>query len=66
MRTILKFAVENGIYVAREHVYFDLGVRGHKSKRDGLDQLRQALRAKKVKVRAVCHESSFPQGLSDA
>ena len=50
VRTILKFAVENGIYVRREHVYFDLGVRGHKSKRDGLDQLRQALRAKKVKV----------------
>ncbi len=50
MRTILKFAVENGIFVPREHVYFDLGVRGHKSKRDGLDQVRNVLRTKKVKA----------------
>jgi len=50
VRTILNFAVENGIFVPREHVYFDLGVRGHKSKRDGLDQLRCVLRTKKVKA----------------
>jgi len=50
VRTMLEFAVANGIFVPREHVYFDLGVRGHKSKRDGLDQLREVLRAKRVKV----------------
>ena len=50
VRTILAFAIENGIFVPREHIYFDLGVRGHKNKRDGLDQLRDALRGKKVKV----------------
>jgi site-specific DNA recombinase len=50
VRTMLEFAVVNGIFVPREHVYFDLGVRGHKSKRDGLDQLREVLRAKRVKV----------------
>ena len=50
VRTILAFAVENGIFVPREHIYFDLGVKGHKNKRDGLDQLRDTLRGKKVKV----------------
>ena len=50
VRAILAFAVENGIFVPREHIYFDLGVRGHKNKRDGLDQLRAALRAKKAKA----------------
>jgi DNA invertase Pin-like site-specific DNA recombinase len=50
VRTILNFAVENGIFVPREHVYFDLAVRGHKSKRDGLDQLRSTLRSKMVKA----------------
>jgi DNA invertase Pin-like site-specific DNA recombinase len=50
VRAMLEFAVANGIFVPREHVYFDLGVRGHKSKRDGLDQLREVLRASRVKV----------------
>jgi site-specific DNA recombinase len=50
VRSILAFAIENGIFIPREHVYFDLGVRGHKNKRDGLDQLRDVLRGSKVKV----------------
>jgi hypothetical protein len=50
VRAMLEFAVANGIFVPREHVYFDLGVRGDKSKRNGLDQLREVLRATRVKV----------------
>jgi DNA invertase Pin-like site-specific DNA recombinase len=50
VRTMLEYAVANGIFVPREHVYFDLGVRGHKNEREGLDQLRKALRGKQVKV----------------
>ncbi len=50
VRIMLEFSVANGIFVPREHVYVDLGVRGHKSRRDGLDRLREVLRGKKVKV----------------
>ncbi len=47
---MLKFAVENGIFVPREHVYFDLAVKGYKNNRQGLNALRDLLREKKVKV----------------
>jgi DNA invertase Pin-like site-specific DNA recombinase len=50
VRTILEFAVKEGIFVPREYVFFDLAIRAYKNKRDGLDQLRDVLRAKKVKV----------------
>jgi DNA invertase Pin-like site-specific DNA recombinase len=50
IRALYEFAVENKIFIPREHVYFDLGVRGYTSKRDGLDQLRAVLANKKVKV----------------
>jgi DNA invertase Pin-like site-specific DNA recombinase len=50
VRTILNFAVDNGIFVPREHVHFDLRIRGCKNNRDGLNQLRNDLRAKKVKA----------------
>jgi DNA invertase Pin-like site-specific DNA recombinase len=50
MRELFDFAVENKIFVPREYVFFDLGVRGHKNQREGLDQLRTVLAAKKVQV----------------
>jgi DNA invertase Pin-like site-specific DNA recombinase len=50
IRELYEFAVENKIFVPREHVFFDLGVRGYKNQRDGLDQLRSVLSAKKVQA----------------
>jgi DNA invertase Pin-like site-specific DNA recombinase len=50
VRQMLKFAVENGIFVPSEHVYFDLAVKGYKNNRQGLNALRDLLREKKVKV----------------
>ena len=50
VRTILEFAVKEGIFVPREFVFFDLAIRAYKKQRDGLDQLRDVLRAKKAKV----------------
>ena len=50
IRALYEFALENKIFIPREYVYFDLGVRGYTSKRDGLDQLRAVLAAKKVNV----------------
>ena len=50
IRALYEFAVENKIFVPREHVYFDLGVRGYKNKRDALDRLRAVLAARKVNV----------------
>jgi site-specific DNA recombinase len=50
IRELYEFAVENKIFVPRECVFFDLGVRGYKNQREGLDQLRSVLSAKKVQV----------------
>jgi len=50
IRELFQFAVENKIFVPREYVFFDLGVRGYKNQREGLDQLRAVLGAKKVQV----------------
>ena len=48
VRKILEEAIRLEIYVPREYVFFDLAVRGHKKHRQGLDQLRAVLKAKKV------------------
>ncbi|MGE3316984.1 MAG: recombinase family protein, partial [Planctomycetaceae bacterium] len=50
IRALFQFAVANGIFVPREFVYFDLGVRGYTSSREGLNQLRGTLAVKKVDV----------------
>ena len=50
VRSILEEAVRLGIFVPREHIFFDLAVRGYKSRRAGLDQLRQVLERKAVSV----------------
>ena len=50
IRELYQFAVENKIFVPREYVFFDLGVRGYKNQREGLDQLRTVLAAKRVHV----------------
>jgi site-specific DNA recombinase len=50
IRELYDFALANKIFVPRENVFFDLGVRGYKNQRDGLDQLRAVLEAKKVHV----------------
>jgi site-specific DNA recombinase len=50
IRELYDFAIENKIFVPREYVFFDLGVRGYKNQRDGLDQLRSVLAAKTVQV----------------
>jgi DNA invertase Pin-like site-specific DNA recombinase len=50
IRELYDFAVDNRIFVPREYVFFDLGVRGYKNQREGLDQLRSVLTAKKVQA----------------
>jgi site-specific DNA recombinase len=50
IRELYDFAVTNKIFVPREYVFFDLGVRGYTNQREGLDQLRSVLAAKKVQV----------------
>lgn len=50
VRTILEEAVRRGIFVPLEYIFFDLAVRGYKSQRAGLDQLRQVLRSGTVSV----------------
>ena len=50
VRSLLEFAVANGIFIPRENVFFDLGIRGYRNKREGLDQLRDTLRGRKVRV----------------
>ena len=48
VRKIMEDAVRRGIFVPRENVLFDMAVRGYKSQRSGLDQLRELLDGKKV------------------
>ena len=50
IRTILADAVRKKVFIPLEHVYFDLGVRGCKSERDGLNQLRECLTKKHATV----------------
>ncbi len=48
IREILNHALELKIFVAQEHVFFDLATRGHKKRRSGIDSLKQVLEKKKV------------------
>lgn len=40
VRKILEDAVRRKVFIPREHVFFDLAVRGYKSQRAGLDHVR--------------------------
>lgn len=48
LKVILKYAAKKGIYIKREHIFFDLAVRGYKRSRSGLDQVQQLLKDKQV------------------
>ena len=50
IRELFEHAVANKIFVPRENVFFDLGVRGYKNQRAGLDQLRAVVAGKKIDV----------------
>ena len=48
VRTIMKAAVEQGIFIPREMIFFDLAVRGFKKYRIGLSALEKVLQEKRV------------------
>lgn len=48
VRGIFEFAVKNKIFISREHIFFDLAVRGCKERRPGLDRVRDLLARKAV------------------
>src|SRR5262249_35820385 len=48
VRAILDFAAEQGMFVLREMIFFDMAVRGFKDRRDGLDELRAVLKKGRV------------------
>ena len=50
IRTILEDALRKNIFIPLEHIFFDLGVRGAKSQRPGLDGLRALLEKKGAQV----------------
>eukprot|EP00913_Durusdinium_trenchii_P022830 g21434.t1 len=50
IRTLFEAACEEGIFIPREHVFFDLAVRGWKDRRPGLTALRQAIEKKAFQV----------------
>ncbi len=50
VRTILEDAVKRRVFVPLEFVFYDLGVRGFKDDREGLNRLRECLRRKSVQV----------------
>jgi site-specific DNA recombinase len=50
IRTLFEAAYEERIFIPREHVYFDLAVRGWKDRRPGLTALRQAIKRKDFQV----------------
>ena len=50
VRTILEDAVKRRVFVPLEFVFYDLGVRGFKNNREGLNRLRDCLRGKSVQV----------------
>ena len=49
-RVLFEAAYQLRIFIPREHIYFDLAVRGWKDRRPGLTALRQALRQKQFDV----------------
>lgn len=50
VRGILEAAVLCGIFIAREHIFYDLAVTGRKDRRPGLDQVRALLACKTVQT----------------
>ncbi|MBL9083044.1 MAG: recombinase family protein [Planctomycetales bacterium] len=50
IRKILEFALANQIRIPRNLIFCDLGVRGVKNRRDGLDDVRATLRTRKARV----------------
>ncbi len=50
VRTVFEAAYQLGIFIPREHVYFDMAVRGYQHRRPGLTALRETIRAKKINV----------------
>jgi transposase len=50
IRAIFEFAVKQMIFIPREHIFFDLAVRGCKEHRQGLDQVRTLLSRKAAQV----------------
>ena len=50
VRTLFEAAFKLGIFIPREHVYFDMAVRGWKDRRPGLTALRQAIKQKAFNV----------------
>jgi hypothetical protein len=53
VRTLYEAAVKQGDFVPRDHVFFDLAVRGYKEQRPGLDQLRAVLNPRRIDVLLV-------------
>ncbi|HBO43084.1 MAG TPA: hypothetical protein DD670_03950, partial [Planctomycetaceae bacterium] len=50
VRSILKDAERQGIFVPRKNVFYDMAVRGYKQERNGLNNLRECLKAGRVSV----------------
>jgi DNA invertase Pin-like site-specific DNA recombinase len=50
VRTLFEAAYEQGVFIPRDHVFFDLAVRGWKDRRPGLTALRQAIKSKSFQV----------------
>jgi DNA invertase Pin-like site-specific DNA recombinase len=53
VRACLEEAIRLGLAVARDHVFYDLGVSGYKERRPGLDKIRAALAARRPRVLLV-------------
>src|SRR5262249_41091609 len=53
VRTLYEAASKQGIRVPREHVFFDMAVRGYKEQRPGLSGLRVVLASKRIGVLLV-------------
>ena len=50
VRTLFEAALELGIFIPREHIYFDMAVRGYQDRRPGLTSLREAIKRKEFDV----------------
>jgi site-specific DNA recombinase len=57
VRALLEAASQRGIYVPREHIYFDLAVSGAKERRPGLQALQRTLAR-------ISHETKKPERAS--
>ena len=53
VRGMLQQALEKGIYIAREHIFFDIAIRGSKRHRNGLDQATAVVRDTDNKILVV-------------